>query len=31
MSISRKEANETDYSLDLLHAADFIDADQFKE
>ena len=31
MSISLKEANETDYWLDLLHATDYIDADQFKE
>ena len=31
MSISLKEANETDYWLDLLHATDFIDADQFKQ
>ncbi|MEO8774189.1 MAG: four helix bundle protein [Gelidibacter sp.] len=31
MSISLKEANETDYWLDLLHATDFIDAEQFKE
>ena len=31
MSMSLKEANETDYWLDLLHATDYIDADQFKE
>lgn len=30
MSISLKEANETDYWLDLLHATDFIDEEQFK-
>ena len=31
MSISLKEANETDYWLDLLHATDFIDDNQFKK
>ena len=30
MSISLKEANETDYWLDLLHATDFIDKDEFE-
>ncbi len=30
MSISLKEANETDYWLDLLHATEFLDEDQFK-
>lgn len=31
MSISLKEANETDYWLDLLHATDFLDDKQFDE
>ena len=31
MSISLKEANETDYWLDLLHHADFIDDKTFTE
>ncbi|WP_299556921.1 four helix bundle protein [Seonamhaeicola sp.] len=31
MSISLKEANETDYWLDLLRATDFIDEDQFQK
>ncbi|GAA4939482.1 four helix bundle protein [Algibacter agarivorans] len=30
MSISLKEANETDYWLDLLHATDFINEEEFK-
>jgi len=30
MSISLKEANETDYWLDLLHATEFIDEAEFK-
>ncbi len=29
MSISLKEANETDYWLDLLHATEFIDNDEY--
>ena len=31
MSMSLKEANETDYGLDVLQATDFIDAEQFQE
>ncbi len=30
MSISLKEANETDYWLDLLHATDFLKKDEFE-
>ena len=30
MSISLKEANETDYWLDLLHVTEFIDEEDFK-
>ncbi|MEO8934568.1 MAG: four helix bundle protein [Xanthomarina sp.] len=29
MSISLKEANETDYWIDLLHATDFLNKDEF--
>lgn len=31
MSISLKEANETDYWLDLLHATDFLNEDEFEK
>lgn len=31
MSISLKEANETDDWLDLLHGTEFIDTDQFQK
>lgn len=31
MSISLKEANETDYWLDLLYATNFLDDKQFNE
>ncbi|GGG40272.1 four helix bundle protein [Bizionia arctica] len=31
MSISLKEANETDYWLDLLHATNFLNADEFEK
>lgn len=31
MSISLKEANETDYWLDLLHKTEFISLDKFNE
>jgi four helix bundle protein len=31
MSISLKEANETDYWLDLLHATEFIDEETFRK
>lgn len=31
MSMSLKEANETDYGLDVLQATDCIDAEQFQE
>ncbi|WP_317235739.1 four helix bundle protein [Aestuariivivens insulae] len=30
MSISLKEANETDYWIDLLHATEFIDDEEFE-
>lgn len=31
MSISLKEANETDYWIDLLHATDFLDLEEFEK
>jgi four helix bundle protein len=31
MPISLKEANETDYWLDLLHATDFLEKKKFEE
>lgn len=31
MSISLKEANETDYWLDLLHATDFLNLNEFEK
>ncbi|MGJ8590977.1 MAG: four helix bundle protein [Aquaticitalea sp.] len=31
MSISLKEANETDYWIDLLHATDFLNLEEFEK